>query len=143
LLFVDILYQRWPDFWSRVKFDNYFSLWAAQFKISDDKVTISEKQKIFGPFHAFIDSFWKNFYYVAFSQNRKRSKGRKNKSEGLTLAMSVLYSHISKKLIKYRKQMKIQILVDDYSKLSNMVNKININVKSLKSFQKLLNYILT
>jgi len=28
--------------------------------------------------------------YVAFSHNRKRSKGRKNKSEGYTLAMSAL-----------------------------------------------------
>jgi len=44
-------------FCSRAKFENYFSLRAAPFKIvSYAKVTTSAKQKK-GLFHAFIDSF--------------------------------------------------------------------------------------
>ncbi len=40
-------------------FANYFSLRAALIKISDDEYTISVKQNcFFGPFDAFIDSFW-------------------------------------------------------------------------------------
>jgi len=39
------------------KFENYFISQAALIKISDEKVTISSKQKKIGSFDAFIDSF--------------------------------------------------------------------------------------
>jgi len=66
---------------------------ATLFEISDDKVTISARQKKIGPFDAFIDSFLTKFLvvddqHVAFSRNRKWSKGRKNKLEGRNLALS-------------------------------------------------------
>ena len=78
----------------RAKFKNYFSSRSAQFKIvSYDKVTTFARQKKIGLFDAFIDSFWPNFY-VAFSLTRKRSKGRKNKLEDHTLAMSVIWCAI-------------------------------------------------
>ena len=59
-------------------------------EISDDKVTISAKQK---KFWSFFQQLLTKFLivedlYVAFSRNRKRSKGRKNKLEGRTLDMS-------------------------------------------------------
>jgi len=81
-------------FWSRAKFENYFSLRAALFKIGGAEI--------------FFGSFWCSYWqlltkflvvedlYVAFSHNRKRSKGLKNKLEGrmqpagCTLAMSAL-----------------------------------------------------
>ncbi len=58
-------------FWSRAKFENYFSSWAALLEI----------HKCF--YWQFLTKFLTvEDLYVAFSHNRKRSKGRKNKSEG-------------------------------------------------------------
>jgi len=71
-------------FWSRAEFQNYFSLWAAQFKISDDKVTMSAKQKFILVFFMLFTKFLVvEDLYFAFSQIRKRSKG-------CTLAMSAI-----------------------------------------------------
>ncbi len=64
-------------FWSRAKFEDYFSSWTALFEITDFNVTISAKQKKI----AFIDQI---------SHNIKRAKGRKNKLEGRTLSMSAI-----------------------------------------------------
>ncbi len=71
-------------FWSRAKFENYFSLWAAQFKISDDKVTIFATQNFFLVFFMLLTKFLVvEDLYFAFSQIRKSSKG-------CTLAMSAI-----------------------------------------------------
>ncbi len=97
-------------FWSRDKFENYFLSWAALLKISDNKVVISSKQKKIGSNWSFLRLYWQllakflivEYLYVAFSHSRKRSMGRKNKSEGRmrpagrTLAMSVIYYMASK-----------------------------------------------
>ncbi len=91
-------------FWSRAKFENYFSSRAALLEKSYNKVVISAKQK---KIWSFLFSFQLQLLtkfliiddlYVAFSHSRKSLKGHKNKSEdcirpaGRTLAMSAIYS---------------------------------------------------
>jgi len=62
---------------------------------SDDKVTISARQKKIWSFYwQILTKFLVvKDLYVAFSLNRKRFKGLKNKSEGSTLAMSGPYTY--------------------------------------------------
>jgi len=51
-------------FWSWAKFENYFSLWAALFKISDDKITILWSRKRNWSFWCFYWQLFTKFLVV-------------------------------------------------------------------------------
>jgi len=93
------------------KFENYFSSWAALLEITDFKVTILAKQKMV-LLMLLLTIFDQIFH------NRKRSKGLKNKLEGHSLAMSVLYRWIPAEIFYSRLHTLQNLIVDAKNKTS-------------------------